>query len=59
MNNLEEIINEIAHLLPSPGPLEVFVHHNTLHAFENRPFLRGVEEAAEIYGSDPYLAESA
>ncbi|MBL8850779.1 MAG: DUF2309 domain-containing protein, partial [Planctomycetaceae bacterium] len=54
---LEEAIAHAAHLLPMQRPITVFVHHNTLHAFENLPFHRGVAEAAEIFGCQPYLAE--
>ncbi|WP_158545418.1 DUF2309 domain-containing protein [Bremerella cremea] len=46
-----------AHLLPSQGPIEVFVHHNTLHAFENQNFHQAVKEGLERYGAQPYLPE--
>ncbi len=32
---LVEAIEHAAHLLPSQAPIETFIHHNTLHAFEN------------------------
>jgi len=54
---LAEAIAHAAHLLPMQRPITVFVHHNTLHAFENLPFHRGVTEAAELFGCQPYLAE--
>ena len=47
------------HLLPMQGPIGVFVHHNTLHAFENRPFEQAVLEASNIFGAEPYMAEAA
>ena len=50
-------IAHAAHLLPSQGPIEVFVHHNTLHAFEHLPFEDAVVAAHRIYGANPYLAE--
>jgi len=37
----------------------VFVHHNTLHAFEDLPFERAVVEAANLFGAEPYMAEAA
>lgn len=50
-------IEHAAHLLPSQGPLTVFVHHNPLHAFEDLPFDAGVRRGGEVYGCQPYLAE--
>jgi len=54
---LESWIEHAAHYLPSQGPISVFVHHNTLHAFEDRPFARAVVEARTLYGAEPYLPE--
>jgi hypothetical protein len=30
---LRQAVEHAAHLLPMQGPIGVFVHHNTLHAF--------------------------
>lgn len=57
MSKLDHILEHVTHLLPTQGPLEVFVHHNTLHAFEDLPFLEAVEKAGRIYGAEPYLSE--
>ncbi len=54
---LEDIINVVSHLLPSQGPIQSFVHHNTLHHFEEYNFFDGVEKAASIYSARPYLSE--
>ena len=51
-------IQHAAHLLPSQGPIEVFVHHNTLHAFEHLPFDEAVAAGLEVHGANPYLPES-
>lgn len=56
---LAQVIERVAHLLPAQGPLGVFVHHNTLHAFEDRSFERAVREAGELFGCEPYLPEAA
>jgi uncharacterized protein YbcC (UPF0753/DUF2309 family) len=51
-------IDELAHLLPAQGPISIFIHHNTLHAFEHLPFEEAVELAGERLGCEPFLAES-
>jgi uncharacterized protein YbcC (UPF0753/DUF2309 family) len=52
---LHSAIEHAAHLLPAQGPIGVFVHHNTLHAFEDRPFERAVVDAARIFGAEPFM----
>lgn len=54
---LEATVEHLAHLLPAQGPIGVFIHHNTLHAFEHLPFDEAVRQAFEIYGAEPYLSE--
>ena len=54
---LAHAIDHAAHLLPAQGPITVFIHHNTLHAFEDRPFEEAVVRGAEAFGCQPYLAE--
>ncbi len=55
--HLNEAIEHAAHLLPAQGPITVFIHHNTLHAFEDLPFCDAVKEAAHVFGCNPYLSE--
>ena len=55
--NIEEIIEHQSHYLPSQRPLEAFVHHNTLHHFEDYSFEEGTEKAAEIFSAKPYMSE--
>src|SRR5262245_51150817 len=55
---LAAVIDELAHLLPAQGPISIFIHHNTLHAFEHLSFEEAVEAAAGQLGCEPFLAES-
>ena len=41
------------------GPIGVFIHHNTLHAFEHLPFEQAVIEAWRLFGAEPYMSEAA
>jgi uncharacterized protein YbcC (UPF0753/DUF2309 family) len=50
-------IEHAAHLLPAQGPITVFIHHNTLHAFEDLPFAEAVKKSARLFGCQPYLSE--
>lgn len=54
---LERMIEHAAHLLPTQGPITEFVHHNTLHAFEDLCFEEAVKVAADKFGCEPYLTE--
>lgn len=55
---LREALAHGTHLLPSQNPLDRFVHHNPLHAFEHRPFEEAVEAAATLHGAAPYWPEA-
>jgi uncharacterized protein YbcC (UPF0753/DUF2309 family) len=57
-HSLLRTIDRLAHLLPAQGPISIFIHHNTLHAFEHLPFEEAVEHAARQLEREPYLAES-
>lgn len=54
---LGPILEHVAELLPAQAPLEVFVHHNTLHAFQHLPFHEAVARAGETLGASGYLDE--
>lgn len=55
---LRHAIEHAAHLLPAQGPITVFIHHNTLHAFEDLPFDQAVARGGQVLGCEPYLPES-
>jgi len=44
------VIHDLKHYLPAQAPLKDFIHHNTLHAFQNLKFKDGVRSASEILG---------
>ncbi|MGH0033858.1 MAG: DUF2309 domain-containing protein [Myxococcota bacterium] len=56
---LRTVVDGVAHLLPGQGPINVFIHHNTLHAFEDRVFEDAVVEAGRLFGCQPYLGEAS
>ncbi|MCA9148379.1 MAG: DUF2309 family protein, partial [Planctomycetales bacterium] len=60
-DDLEELKHKLehaAHLLPSQGPITVFVHHNTLHAYESISFFEAARIGAERFQCETYFPES-
>ena len=57
LDALEHAIEHAAHYLPAQGPITVFIHHNTLHAFEDYSFDEGVQRGGRLFGCQPYLPE--
>jgi uncharacterized protein YbcC (UPF0753/DUF2309 family) len=57
LQTLKEVIEHAGHLLPAQGPITVFIHHNTLHAFEHLSFNEAVKRGAYLFGCQPYLSE--
>ncbi|MBM4298110.1 MAG: DUF2309 domain-containing protein, partial [Deltaproteobacteria bacterium] len=55
---LAHAIDHAAHLLPAQGPISVFIHHNTLHAFEEATFTEALKTASQTFGCHPYLPEA-
>lgn len=41
---------KLKHYLPSQTPLKDFIHHNTLHAFQDLKFYDGIFKASKIFG---------
>jgi uncharacterized protein YbcC (UPF0753/DUF2309 family) len=44
------LLQMLKHYLPTQGPLKDFVHHNTLHAFQDMKFYDAIFKAATIFG---------
>ncbi len=53
---VERALARAANVLPDQGPIGVFVHHNTLHAYQHQPFHDGVQAGARDLGARPYLS---
>lgn len=56
--HLHHLVSHLAHLLPAQGPITVFIHHNTLHAFEDLPFDEAVQRGGSMFGCEPYMSEA-
>ena len=57
MNETETLahaLHVLEHFLPSQAPLKDFIHHNTLHTFQDLPFHEGLSAAQNLFGYQTY-----
>ena len=54
--NEAEVLHQLAHFLPAQAPLKDFVHHNTLHAFQELDFFTALRKSATIFGNRTTLS---
>jgi uncharacterized protein YbcC (UPF0753/DUF2309 family) len=54
--NEDEVIHELKHFLPAQAPLKDFIHHNTLHAFQNLSFFEALKQSSEIFGYKVFMS---
>lgn len=45
-----EVLHKLKHYLPAQAPLKDFIHHNTLHAFQDMKFYKAIHTASEMFG---------
>lgn len=50
-----EVLHKLKHFLPAQAPLKDFIHHNTLHAFQNMEFDTALSNARQIFGYNTLL----
>jgi uncharacterized protein YbcC (UPF0753/DUF2309 family) len=53
---INAILKRIKHYLPAQAPLKDFIHHNTLHAFQDKDFFEALNLSSAIFGSKTILS---
>lgn len=48
--NLAHTLHNLKHYLPSQTPLKDFIHHNSLHAFQQQRFYDALRQASAVFG---------
>ncbi|MBF0139104.1 MAG: DUF2309 domain-containing protein [Magnetococcales bacterium] len=57
LHRLRHAIAHMEHRLTAQAPLKDFVHHNTLHAYQEHPFLKALSLARSETGIIPFLPD--
>ncbi|MBL7943509.1 MAG: DUF2309 family protein, partial [Flavobacteriales bacterium] len=48
-------LDELRHHLPGQAPIREFIHHNTLHGFQDLKFFEAIFKASAIFGYQPTM----
>lgn len=48
--NEDHVLHKLRHFLPSQTPLKDFIHHNSLHAFQDKKFYDAIFKSSKIFG---------
>ncbi|MEZ4909644.1 MAG: DUF2309 domain-containing protein [Saprospiraceae bacterium] len=48
--SIRNVLHHLKHYLPSQAPLKDFIHHNTLHAFQDYNFFDALTRSSAIFG---------
>ncbi len=48
--NVHHVLHELKHFLPSQTPLKDFIHHNSLHAYQQMKFYDAIFKASTMFG---------
>ncbi len=51
----DHVLHELKHFLPSQQALKDFIHHNSLHAFQQMKFYDAIFKASNIFGFQTHL----
>jgi len=55
--SIADLVETAGHYLPDQAPLHAFVHHNTLHSYEDMPFKEAVRTASKNFNAAPFMDE--
>ena len=55
--SIVKVIDKVKEKIPTQGPLEYFIHHNTIHHYEHMPFFEAVKKAAIEYSCQAFMPE--
>lgn len=48
--DVDKCLHDLRHYLPAQATLKDFVHHNSLHSFQDKEFFEGIFSASKIFG---------